>query len=396
MYCCIHCFDNIHIQAVIHNEDEQGQCSYCDMNGEDEVPVAGVDVVGEVVREALSKAYKNATTDDVPYRALESISTTIEDVLIHTEEIFSEELDNSGNISLLIQDLFQYSGPSEYEQMHDGEMDEWEGGDVSIVMIDEFYASKDDNHFRYQWDEFTYVVKHVNRFFDMGGSRESMLGDFDGFFEVMARQLPVGTRIWRARSKPDLPIATIEARTKESGPPPRDRARPLRMNPAGISYFYGSEDKKTCKLEIRPGEDDHILYGKFETLRDLQVVDLSVAPRIHVKSIFDPDYDHSMEWATLFLEGFIEEISRPIDEKAAPIEYVPTQILSEYIRKLGYDGVLFRSSITQEINYLLFCGREETQSEPARLWRPRWNHPNQVPDFRQWLKLIDFDQENAL
>jgi hypothetical protein len=140
------------------------------------------------------------------------------------------------------------------------------------------------------------------------------------------------------------------------------------MNPAGISYFYGSADKDTCKEEIRPKTDDKIIYGHFATKKDLRIVDLSEATMISAKSIFDPDYDHTMNLATYFLMGFVKEISNPINENDAPIEYVPTQILSEYIRKLGYDGLCFQSCLTEQLNYTMYCGREEQQSEDSSRW----------------------------
>jgi hypothetical protein len=39
-------------------------CDYCDVVGEEEVWVAGIDVVGDMIREKLGLAYKNATTDE--------------------------------------------------------------------------------------------------------------------------------------------------------------------------------------------------------------------------------------------------------------------------------------------------------------------------------------------
>ena len=390
MQCCIHCFKNEFIQANVRGEDEQGVCYYCDMNGEEEAWVAGVDAIGELVREKLGLAYKNATMDDVPFHVLSAFSTTIEDVLRDTEDIFSECLDNSKDgISKLIRDMFKHSGPS-WRDIAQGDFDEWDNGYAEIILIDEFYITPDDNHFRYKWDEFTYVVKHVNRFFNIGSSREAMLEEFNVFYEKMKICLPAGTLIWRARSNPKNPLNTLEAKSYECGPPPRNISKALRMNPAGISYFYGSDDPKTCKAEIRPEPDDHIIYGQFSTKRDLQILDLSEVVHIGTRSIFDPDYDHDFNWATEFLKGFIEEISKPIEDNEAPIEYVPTQILSEYIRKLGYDGVRYRSSKTGCQNYTLFCGREE-QKQLEDYWKR--THPSQVPEFTEWLELVHFEQE---
>lgn len=71
-------------------------------------------------------------------------------------------------------------------------------------------------------------------------------------------------------------------------------------------------------------------------------------PRLSARSIFSPNYEHDMNWAYDFLKLFSAEISKPIKLDEAPIEYIPTQILSEYIRLKGYEGVGYRSSITSE------------------------------------------------
>ncbi|MED4600017.1 RES family NAD+ phosphorylase [Paenibacillus validus] len=388
--CCVHCFTNDFIQATIRKARKKGECDYCNMKGNKQVWVADVGDVGDFIRERLALGYTNATRDDVPFHALRSISTTIEDVLIFEEEIFSEELDNKGKIGEILGDLFKESGPS-YRDIAQGADDEWEGGDAPIVLKDAFFVSGDDNPLTLSWSDFTYYVKHICRYFDMGAApyRESALARFLPIIRGMATTLPQGTDIWRARiMKPGDGRVLKATRHLECGPPPRNKAIPLRMNPSGISYFYGAEDIATCLEEVRVKRRDRVLQGKFRTKLDLTIVDLSHKVVLGVRSVFDPNYDHDYNWASHFVENFIEEVSRPISTKEAPIEYVPTQILCEYIRKLGYDGVRYKSSLTGKMNYALFCGRAETNVTDA--W---WRHPDQVPDFTGWLELVEFKQE---
>ncbi len=67
--------------------------------------------------------------------------------------------------------------------------------------------------------------------------------------------------------------------------------------------------------------------GEFETLVDLLVVDLTDLPA--VPSIFEGGDRDSL----LFLENFAEEVSQPFEPDAEiHIEYVPTQVVSEYLR----------------------------------------------------------------
>ncbi len=45
-----------------------------------------------------------------------------------------------------------------------------------------------------------------------------------------------------------------------------------------------------------------------------------------------------------------------------PIEYAPTQFLCEYIKKLGYDGIKFKSAVSETgTNVLLFDVNEESR-----------------------------------
>jgi hypothetical protein len=45
------------------------------------------------------------------------------------------------------------------------------------------------------------------------------------------------------------------------------------------------------------------------------------------------------------LEHLSRELSQPIDPKAADIDYLPTQYLTELIRNEGYDGVVYKSAM---------------------------------------------------
>ena len=63
-----------------------------------------------------------------------------------------------------------------------------------------------------------------------------------------------------------------------------------------------------------------------------------------------------------FLERLGEELTRPVLPQAAPIDYTPTQYLCEFIKKCGYDGVVYRSSVSDGINLALFDPTQATAS----------------------------------
>lgn len=55
-----------------------------------------------------------------------------------------------------------------------------------------------------------------------------------------------------------------------------------------------------------------------------------------------------------FLERLGEELTRPVLPQGAAIDYIPSQYLCEFIKKSGFDGVVYRSSVSDGFNLALF------------------------------------------
>lgn len=133
-------------------------------------------------------------------------------------------------------------------------------------------------------------------------------------------------RIYRARAHPaseahDSPIAL--------GTPPAKRASNNRMSPAGIAMFYGAESAQTALAEIRQQQTDAVTIGSWSPARELVYLDLMGARPI--PSIFDMTARRDRTWLR-FLASFADDLAVPITEEDAVVEYVPTQIITEYIR----------------------------------------------------------------
>jgi len=70
--------------------------------------------------------------------------------------------------------------------------------------------------------------------------------------------------------------------------------------------------------------------AKFETARDAWVVDLTALPEF--PSLFDEGRRH-LRAPISFLRDFVEDLAKPIAKDGREhIEYVPTQIVTEYLR----------------------------------------------------------------
>jgi hypothetical protein len=130
------------------------------------------------------------------------------------------------------------------------------------------------------------------------------------------------------------------------------------MNPSGISYTYASLEPETALAEVRAGGGEKCWVGEFATKVPLRIVDLSLTSGKKPSSIFDPDYDHEHRLLFPSLRAFAREISKEISADDEGLDYVPTQVLTEFLRSRGAHGVQYRSARSgQGMNVTLFCGR---------------------------------------
>jgi hypothetical protein len=141
----------------------------------------------------------------------------------------------------------------------------------------------------------------------------------------------------------------------DMGAPPKRVASHGRANPAGIPYLYLGSTVGTAISEIRPHTGEVAWIAEFKTPDDLKLIDLR-RPRFTVSPFLLAD---STDIARLradlpFLESLGEELTRPVLPHAAAIDYTPSQYLCEFIKKSGYDGVVYRSSVSEGINLALF------------------------------------------
>lgn len=148
---------------------------------------------------------------------------------------------------------------------------------------------------------------------------------------------------------------TLSSPDTELAPPPSCLATAGRMNPRGISCFYGALEKPTAISEVRPFVGSYVVVGKFEIIRPLKFVDISALRDIRAHgSLFDSDY-YRAEQQAIFLENLSNQISRPIQPHEAELEYLTTQLVAEYLG-VKWDGIIFPSSqtVTPSKNTVLF------------------------------------------
>jgi len=129
---------------------------------------------------------------------------------------------------------------------------------------------------------------------------------------------------------------------KDSGAPDADKIKNGRANPDHIRYLYVSEDKETPIYEIRPKITDNVSLAKAKLLRDAKVFDLT---KSYKKANDNTPFKE-------IIETVGAKFSQPVngnDEK-----YIPTQYLAEEIKKMGFDGIRFKSSVHKSGNNIVF------------------------------------------
>ena len=120
-----------------------------------------------------------------------------------------------------------------------------------------------------------------------------------------------------------------------------------RNNLAGVSYLYVASNEATACMEVKSQFGDLISLATFEILEPLVVIDFSS------DKAFDRELSiqHNLSMG-VFFTLLMSHYSEPVKDNRS---YRATQIISDYLRKTGIDGVAYRSSLSPGgVNYTIF------------------------------------------
>ena len=367
---CAEHFDSTYLQNYINENGSKGECSYCGKCGK----VLSMPDFIRLVR-----------------RKIESEFDDVDDAGLPTERSYFD--DDEEKIPGLKR-FFGYTAPSYakcYEDTSEvlddiGLLPEPEALYYDLleslpnhawISSDPFIISR-DKELSLSWNNFAEMVKHRQRF--TFWTRDEFSGVHSEYDNCMmdilhelgslvheanlCKMLEADVQLFRARPiKEDTPLEF-----KEITSSPDNKASQNRMSPAGISMFYGSFDEETARLETSSNHDGQgrFLIGRFHAKNPLLILDLTKIP----KPLFweqGQDYREQL----IFLNRFSKEISKPIDKDDKNyIEYVPTQVFTEYLRyvfkyygKETLDGLKYCSSINNHPCIVLFCNQKESENE---------------------------------
>ncbi len=195
-----------------------------------------------------------------------------------------------------------------------------------------------------RWEAFSHELKYENRFLpDLAPEVEvfTRFGDYLGtVFE------PGKAKFYRARVNEDERQFAVHEMLK----PPASIVTNGRANPLGIPYLYVASDPQTAIAEVRGHKGDRVTVVEFDVVAGLGLFDLR-APRSAVSPFSLQDDIGYLP----YFEHLGSELSKPITPRRANLDYLPSQYLCEVIRKGGHHGILYRSSIADGFNCVVFA-----------------------------------------
>jgi hypothetical protein len=225
------------------------------------------------------------------------------------------------------------------------------------------------------WQEFTRYLSEANRFI-LSDYWEEFIENIIRTSHKRTKTLKKGVTLVRARigtsciefddaDEQPCPISPLKM-----GPPPKHLAKAGRLNSEGIPYLYLATKTDTAVAEVRPWIGSELTIGFFNILSDLRIVDTSNDNPKNALSLYEfvnpngeafdirkrPSHNYTSAEKEEYVWGDINSaFSRPISPSDSPLKYLPTQYLSEKLKTEGYDGVAYKSSLSQEgYNIALF------------------------------------------
>lgn len=342
-YYCYSCIGEALLSKEIKDNGKRRRCSYCTKNKKS--------VSLEKLAERIDEVYKE-------------IVCFGETITIYDDNDHSEHLQQGDPPSEIISQMIECVDTRIGEEIcqyledfysfavaRDGE-DNWYD-ETSNYTIE---IPKDYSHHE-KWSDFSNSVRHRRRFLNTQASTllEELIGP------VLREEWPHNTSaiisisaednfyLYRARqaNTSNTKKSILASPRKELGAPPPSLNMAGRMNPAGITVFYGCLDPLTTLAEIRVPVGGRAIIGKFQVIRTIRLLDLTKLDTSNAYlSYFEDSYVQKHGYKN-FLRKFHSIIKKPVIPGEEALEYLPTQFLAEFLathQAPPIDGLVFGSS----------------------------------------------------
>jgi hypothetical protein len=341
---CYKCVGDKELRRIINTDGVNKKCAICSVRRKCITLEELASLVDGVYREFYRPGREEPIFDD------EGDGVRYEQEGDSPEDIIAEITGTDTDIGVAIRDIL---AEQNVRDIRDGDDPYYDSG----------FCYEPISLYPYQlhetWLAFCERIKHVRRFYDEDSKAmlSTLLGQIKDIpstssISTLVRTFKPGVsefhlyRARRAKNADELKqIMTNPG--MELGPPSGKFGYSGRMNPHGISVFYGGLKKDICISEVRPFVGEYVVVGEFQVLKELQMLDLSYFDKPPISgSMFEQGYRERAE-LRMFMRSFQNIISRPIQPHEESIEYIPTQAVAEYLANvLKFDGLIYLSAQT--------------------------------------------------
>ena len=345
-FVCYDCIGDEFLSNEVKEEGKCAQCSYCQETREG----WPLDILAHRIAEVLQEHFEITTDDEIGGLTANGKIDWIPKGN-PVDEVIAEEV-------AILNHAIAYDVIKFLSSLEEREVIKF--GASALYSPDCHYEEYNPNDlgFHYAWSKFRKDIMTRSRFFNNSADDrlKEIFGDLNEYRticgEPVIREIgPDHARqfVWRARkaeSKEEIK-RILKSPVLQIGPPPPKSATSGRMNAAGISVFYGAYEEETCIAEIRPPVGSYVVLAKFQFLRNVRLLDLGLLSKVYAGyNHFDPEYV-TRRGRAAFLGYLVREICRPVMPLDETFEYLPTQVVSEYLANRvtpRLDGIIYPSS----------------------------------------------------
>lgn len=324
MKCCVNCFNDNELKSIIYQFGEIGDCDFCNSHNVSVYDIDKDDIIGNYMLDIL-EIY--TIKDYLPHTFPKEKLSSLYNILKNKWHIFNSD---KTDIHALIKELCK----NKYAKIDD--IFAQPVGIKEEMLLE--YLDKHSIMRNHTWTDFVEAIKYKNRFhLDYINLEE--LGKLLTYTEI---QVSKNNHFYRARICKNKEALDIT----EMGAPPANLSVAGRANSEGISCLYLANEIETTFYEIRAILYDFVCVATFKPIKDLKIIDLSNISGISpfLDSLDYTEYAINIE--TLNKIG--QDLAKPVRRHDSKLDYLPTQYISDFIKSLGYDGIKYKSTLSEK------------------------------------------------
>ena len=330
MHCCEKCFKDSEIRAIIRGQNTYGKCDFCHRDNVLICDLEGNEYLKDNF-ESLLDVY--TPINEMVHNYPKEKADLLKNVLCSQWSIFNLSPDYVYRFLITLL-------PEKYtEQPALFDTPIGISGSINTEYMNQYSILG-----TYQWEDFVTEIKERNRFHTNIINKRVL----DTILSATCKQYKAGSTFYRARIWNDK----YGFDKDHMGAPPASKATAGRANPEGISCLYLADSVDTTLHETRAGVYDYATVAQFRLLQDIEVVNLAAIDKI---SPFQ-EIDCSLLAINLpHLRKIGYEISKPLRRHDSPLDYLPTQYISDYIKSAGFAGIEYKSTMCKKgVNFAIF------------------------------------------